>query len=84
MKERLQGTFQDALRKAKHCKAVEAATAILELWAEKELGDRRRKVTDGLATEIATLREDGESIAQIAERTGLSTVTVRKVIRKMA
>jgi DNA invertase Pin-like site-specific DNA recombinase len=73
--------FESAMAKARKTKSIDAALGIIEVWARAELRDRRVKVDDGIIGRVVTMDDKGEAVSAIADELGLSTATVRRILR---
>lgn len=74
--------FEAALTKAKGKRNKADALRVIEDWARAELRDRRRKVDDEAVQKVRGMSEDGDSVADIAERVELSQPTVRRILAR--
>lgn len=72
--------YESALVKARAARTKDAALTIIDQWARAQLRDRRLKVDDPMIEKVMDLYESGEHVAEIADKTGLSTATVRRIV----
>lgn len=81
-KQQLKATLAMALEEALSKKSVVSACAVIQNWAEREMRDRRFRVTPEDREAVGRLRAEGWSVYAISDRVGLSQPTVRKLLRK--
>jgi len=72
--------LDQALAEARVAPTRAAVLKRFEAFAAAALTDQRRRVTPELRQQVKALKREGQTPAQIAALTGLSTPTIRKVL----
>lgn len=81
-KDHLKGSFRVAMEQAAGKRSLVAGLARMQAWADQELGDQRRRVSDAAREGIVMAVERGATVAAVADRFATTPPTVRKILRE--
>lgn len=82
-KRHVKASFKVAMEEATLIKDRLTALAHIQAWADRELDDRRRKVTPETVARIREMRAAGSSAYVIGSELGLSLPTITRHLRRM-